>query len=181
MADEIKCHAHDGGFPFMGTGFKIEWERREDRRDGPYGYPFRQCTYCGAIHPGDMLAFLKDGVVNSFHDADWKYGWPHKFYFDVPNPFAGEPRRCGSMIKAVGEVPDEHDRKQYIDWVLVNGRWEGEMIMPAPDTTPAKFYATHLQDVDDDLLDEIARHIFARTGITFKKDSEGRLMYARGR
>lgn len=50
--------------------------------DGPRdGEHYRTCSYCGSIHPAD----LADELVWQPEWADRKYGWPHKFYVDVPN------------------------------------------------------------------------------------------------
>ena len=45
---------------------------------------WQSCSYCGSMHPDFVLEALKDGA--KLHGADWKYGWPHKFYIIVPNP-----------------------------------------------------------------------------------------------
>lgn len=39
---------------------------------------FRTCSFCGSIHPEDLLRALEAGAT--LECADWKYGWPHKFY-----------------------------------------------------------------------------------------------------
>lgn len=38
----------------------------------------RTCTYCGGIHPEDLIVLLDAGA--RLERTDWKYGWPHKFY-----------------------------------------------------------------------------------------------------
>jgi hypothetical protein len=51
--------------------------------------PFRTCSYCGCIHPADLIAGLAVGA--KLGGSDWKYGWPHKFYVEgIPNPLAGQ-------------------------------------------------------------------------------------------
>lgn len=47
------------------------------------GEPFRRCSYCGSLHPEDFLAAAKAGGRVD-RTVDWKYGWPHKVYIDVP-------------------------------------------------------------------------------------------------
>jgi len=37
------------------------------------------CNYCGSISPEDALIRLLNPDVDA-SGADWKYGWPHKFY-----------------------------------------------------------------------------------------------------
>lgn len=53
------------------------WSWREPDR----GEHFRRCSYCGAIHPEDLVAEPEWTP----RWADPKYGWPHKFYVDVAN------------------------------------------------------------------------------------------------
>lgn len=38
----------------------------------------RTCSFCGSIHPEDLMRALDSGAT--LECADWKYGWPHKFY-----------------------------------------------------------------------------------------------------
>jgi hypothetical protein len=50
-------------------------------RKGHRGEHFRRCSYCGSVNPVDLVA-------EPAWRADWadmKYGWPHKFYVDIPN------------------------------------------------------------------------------------------------
>lgn len=39
----------------------------------------RHCDYCGSIHPEDLMTLLQTGKAR-LSGADWKYGFPHKFY-----------------------------------------------------------------------------------------------------
>lgn len=50
-----------------------EWHAPRD------GQSFRTCSYCGSIHPGDLMDLAGRNEL-SLDMADWKYGWPHKFY-----------------------------------------------------------------------------------------------------
>jgi hypothetical protein len=130
MADEIHCHDADswaqslrhtstwrppsGEHRYRGMGTfqdgKEKWEPCDicGKRYGhrKHGDPFRRCSYCGSIHPADLLALdfevipfdpatFVPAVPPSFPAelqrpadykpptvewADWKYGWPHKLY-----------------------------------------------------------------------------------------------------
>lgn len=63
------CHDND-----LSPVFKTmapEWRTRE-------GGPHRRCSYCGSLHPEDLMKVLGEGA--RLGGADWKYGWPHKFY-----------------------------------------------------------------------------------------------------
>jgi DNA repair exonuclease SbcCD ATPase subunit len=39
----------------------------------------RSCSYCGSLKVSDAISRLKTEGTR-FSGADWKYGWPHKFY-----------------------------------------------------------------------------------------------------
>lgn len=41
------------------------------------------CSYCGSITPQYFVELCKRPEV-VMEVADWKYGWPHKVYIDVP-------------------------------------------------------------------------------------------------
>ena len=62
---------HDGEQRF--TGGQIIW------RDSDGYAPFRTCSYCGSVHPEDLMALVL-GNKATLGGSDWKYGWPHKFY-----------------------------------------------------------------------------------------------------
>jgi len=68
--------------PVHGSGWNSAarwggWSWSEPAR----GEHFRRCSFCGSICPEDLAA------EPSWHArwADRKYGWPHKFYVDIPN------------------------------------------------------------------------------------------------
>lgn len=50
------------------------------------------CSYCGSIHPNQAL-FRLSTPGHSVSGADWKYGWPHKFYLD---PLPGSDQKLGA-------------------------------------------------------------------------------------
>ena len=64
--EEIMCHGSRDEFNYGHPA----WEKRDS------GY--RHCSYCGSIHPEDLLILLENGA--RLQGADWKYGYPHKFY-----------------------------------------------------------------------------------------------------
>lgn len=43
------------------------------------------CGFCGSMPVGEAIRRL-DTPGNSFSGADWKYGWPHKFYIGSGYP-----------------------------------------------------------------------------------------------
>lgn len=74
------CHDEDyraqrfGGATWRGP---IDIDARDD--PGRVSYePFRTCSFCGSMHPEDLVTAIRGGAV--LNGADWKYGWPHKFY-----------------------------------------------------------------------------------------------------
>lgn len=89
LMHEIRCHDND--LHARAWAGEIKWLPPAEPEREPYGYPFRTCSWCGSIHPKDLMGFAND-PANTIegHFADWKYGWPHKVYIDgVPNPQAG--------------------------------------------------------------------------------------------
>lgn len=60
---------HDGDPMALGT--QAVWRKPNDRG-------VRTCSFCGCIHPADLIRVLDEGAT--LECADWKYGWPHKFY-----------------------------------------------------------------------------------------------------
>jgi hypothetical protein len=79
--DVPTCH---GAGKMPATGAAFSWRERDGRR---------HCSYCGSLHPEDLLAALDAG--GTLGGSDWKYGWPHKFYVRIPNGRAGQPREAG--------------------------------------------------------------------------------------
>lgn len=139
--------------------FKIsEFAWCEPRKDdgGPYAYPFRTCSYCGSMHPEDLLHALEAGAQLGM--ADWKYGWPHKFYVDkIPNPKAGDDCEIGSRYEGGVEEP-------------IMGK--------APAHTPGKWYNEHLAELEPAAFEKLSALIATRTGIEFMM-VEGKLAYRR--
>lgn len=122
----------------------------------PYAYPFRTCTYDGSIHPDDLLAYLTPGRGVTLNEADWKYGWPHKFYVEgIPNPMAGFTICSGGR-----GGPDVKDHA----------------LGDAPAFTHAKFYTEHLADATD--FEGLVKALQMQLpNIHFEKDAEGKVMY----
>lgn len=63
----ITCHADDPRYIHV----PIEWRIRSTS-------PYRYCSYCGCLHPDDVRTIIEEG--GTLGGADWKYGYPHKFY-----------------------------------------------------------------------------------------------------
>lgn len=70
--DKPTCHSPAGVFKVD----EILWREPRD------GQAWRTCSYCGSVHPEDLLRLIEEGA--KLGGADWKYGWPHKFYVTGP-------------------------------------------------------------------------------------------------
>lgn len=72
--------------------------------DPARGEHFRRCSYCGSMHPDDLVSIARGRV----DWADRKYGWPHKFYVHVPNQTPGQVFVVGGTSHY---DPDRHRRE----------------------------------------------------------------------
>jgi len=150
--------------PFGVTDGLVPWrpERKPELKVGFTTGRLRGCGYCGSAHPADIAAAIRAGAIGRL--ADFKYGWPHKAYFDgVPNPHAGALEYKFSTNRPGNEFPikvqDGFDERTGEPKYVYYG--EGE---PSPSTTHAKFYTVHLQDAspgDRELIEQ-------RLGLNFR-------------
>jgi hypothetical protein len=69
----ITCHKIDSVFRYGDE--PIHWTYKGHGRSPD---PFSHCSYCGSIHFDDVRHVLHEG--GRLGGADWKYGYPHKFY-----------------------------------------------------------------------------------------------------
>lgn len=131
--------------------------------DGPYELTFRICSYCGSIAPEDAVELLR--ASPRVEVARMKHGWPHKIYFDVPNPIAGKDVCVGSK-SWTDEAGEHHDE---------------EIRGAAPAFVQAKLYTIHLVDegTSAEAFAEIASAIEERAGICFEL-KDGRLFWRSG-
>lgn len=122
--------------------------------------PLRTCGYCGSIHPHDLLIALERGAILS--GSDWKYGWPHKFYINIPNPYGDEQAEIGG--------------KSY--WDDKKGERVYEPTYGAAGDYYAKWYNQHLLDAgfDDEALATLFERLMVASGIEFRLN-EGKLQY----
>lgn len=154
------------------------WSWREPFR----GEHFRRCSYCGSINPADLAA-------ESSWRADWadrKYGWPHKFYVDIPNRDPDALFVIGSTWGAtatpsLGEVPwDDLSAEQRAIYdrdtgVSPDGRHPVSVGFGPRPKHFGKFYTVHLSDpaLDPAVKADIER----RSGIAFTF-TDGRVAWA---
>lgn len=156
-----------------------EWQRRMLRGRGfgeppaPDGSPdvaedIRRCFYCGSLHPEDLIRAIESGAKLS--GADWKYGWPHKFYVDgIRHAHEGVLRiysaTSGGIDPSTGEP---HKGYRDVKWAPV-----GPLV--------GKFYNDHLLDAGYStaafarITETLAKH----GGVRFDLDN-GRLRYSKG-
>lgn len=150
------------------------WTWRKPRR----GEHFRRCSYCGSINPEDLAA--EPTWQASW--ADRKYGWPHKFYVDVPNRDPDNLFVISSRFEAkTGPHAPGGERYQppepgYIAWrdltrkqraIAKRGgyRKADYVQFGTRDVHHAKFYTAHL--ADPALSRETKQAIEQRSGLRF--------------
>ncbi|MHB2016975.1 MAG: hypothetical protein ACYCW6_08535 [Candidatus Xenobia bacterium] len=141
--------------PVFRISTEIYWRSPRGRDRGPYMETFRTCSYCGCIHPEDLLNALNAGAT--LGGSDWKYGWPHKFYVEhIPNPIAGQ------MVE--------------VGWTVSNGVTTTTPTMgTAPPFVYAKWYNQHFQDdgYDNEALAALLSAVSEHSGIQWEKDERG--------
>lgn len=120
---------------------------------------YRHCAYCGSLHPEDLLVILASH--GSLHGSDWKYGYPHKFYVEFPNPRAGETIETSRSYG--GDNPPEGT----------------PTYGPAWHTLHAKFYTDHLLDegYSEAALTAILAALTQYSGIAWTRDAAGEVAY----
>lgn len=151
---------HDEDWQAQRLRHRSEWRRRPADERQPQGEPFRVCSYCGSIHPEDLLAALDAGA--ELHGSDWKYGWPHKFYIEnIPNP----------NRDAVAEI----GMKSYPG---PDGEPVHESIMGPQGNFNSKWYNVHLTDqgYDEESRAALMKRLSEASGIEWVID-EGKLSY----
>lgn len=140
----------------------------------------RGCDYCGSLHPADFANAIRQGFVP--HWADFKYGWPHKMYCDVPNPHAGKLESRSSQNFAPADLENYFTTTRRTE-ESINGVPSGstEAVTwhrngaPANASDHGKFYTVHLQDAapDDRAVIEAAM------GLHFTFSDDGAVSWSR--
>ena len=131
----------------------------KNQPDEPYVDGMKHCGYCGSLDPKELADAIEQGNA-VMHGADWKYGWPHKFYVDVPNIVAGNIVKLGGRYYT-------NDKGE---------RVEEPFMEPAPAKCHCKFYSQHLALLDEETFDKVAPIISAACGIEFTRRN-GKLYY----
>jgi hypothetical protein len=132
------------------------------------------CNYCGSITVARAIEGLKTPGTR-FSGTDHKYGWPHKFQIDIPNPNPEALVPCGltstdSRGQSVNkDTPGAYftpfDRKLTPEVALSVGA-SGYWFLPVMGRFPrvyGKFYNAHLKQVTPEQFaefDALSRRIF---------------------
>ncbi len=74
VREPITCHKN-ARFANDTDTWKLEWTAK---RHGQHPDPCDHCSYCGSVHFDDIRRIIAEG--GKLGGADYKYGWPHKFY-----------------------------------------------------------------------------------------------------
>lgn len=139
---------------------------------------FRRCSYCGSVNPDDLVA-EPDWHANW---ADMKYGWPHKFYVDIPNRdpdrryivSASDTRPTGLRADdgwiAWDQIPDDVHAEGW-----GRGEWKWALVGTRPQHG-GKFYTAHL--ADPRISDDVRERIHAVCGLRFTWN-DGRVSWRR--
>ena len=136
--------------------------------------PFWSCGYCGSMHPTELVEVLAAGASGSW--ADFKYGWPHKWYVEnAPNPYAGRWEVRSGEFTSTLRPGEEKDWERYpdgLDSVTGNPKWSYRRLgaaSKASERTHGKFYTIHLVDATP----EEKTAIESAMGLSFIFDEKG--------
>jgi hypothetical protein len=156
---EMKCHSDISPvFKTVPIEFKVRGTRWPDCPEpGQEHFEpdiFPTCSYCGSLDVETVLqAFKTPGM--KWGGTDWKYGWPHKFYIEIP---------CEPYRRIVGSSSGPGEKREFT-WGESKTRWH-------------KFYSEHLIDATPEQLDRWNKDVQPLTGIRFVIGSEGDLRYS---
>lgn len=158
------------------------------RWEAPWrGEHFRRCSFCGCVHPEDLSA----EPVWRANWADRKYGWPHKFYVDIPNRDPDRLYVTSAMSRRWGERHEDPLPEGVVRWedltpqqleVARRDGWDlGGEDPPSAVTFGThphhwgKFYSVHLADpvLDPRVVADIER----RSGVAFVFGAGGRVSW----
>jgi len=117
-----------------------------------------RCSYCGSLSVADAIKAIETRGTR-YSGSDWKYGWPHKFYLDVP---------CEPFEAQIGS-------RSY--WDEEKGERVEEVFMGTRTCEYRKFYSTHLNNCTDEefqKFNELSKRFF---GITWGFNEEKGLFY----
>lgn len=112
--------------------------------------PDGTCSYCGSITPElAVRALITRGT--RYSGADWKYGWPHKFYLDIPLEGGPCQTEIGISYKGGVETP----------------------IIGTKGYDHRKFYNSHLLDANPEVVEDFSELASRLLGVRFMIDDKG--------
>jgi|ERR1041385_2139547 hypothetical protein len=207
---EIRCHGDEPQY----RDLPIVWDPPEttprSRHDPPpppgvhypgFCSPFRTCTYCGSMHPEDLLNFLNaprrvniecpkcdwEHATEEERDRRWPLGagaWSPEYTSHVCRvTMGGSDWKYGYPHKFyVYGMPNPIAGQLCVSssrtWRDDRGdHFEWAEPHVARSTTQGKFYSRHLLDVTEPEFSRIAEAIALHAGIEFSM-VDGKLMYA---
>jgi hypothetical protein len=149
------------------------WEWRAPE----HGEHYRRCSFCGSVCPDDLAAEAEWRA----EWADRKYGYPHKFYVDIPNRNADRLYVLGShsgnnpptghpgWIARTDLIPEQADAVARDGYDLDDSR-RSHFLFGHRQVHHAKFYSVHLRATD---LDPAVKHaIEQRSGLVFEFEQD---------
>ena|SRR5258708_4468102 len=145
---------------------------------------FRRCSWCGSVHPGDLLIARASGQIKHVdRSVDRKYGWPHKIYVDIADQLGQLDWLGGSSSDMSDEEMARYSRESG-GWKRVGDLTPEERTAVGADRLGrykvvgvgvrsvhhGKFYSVHTLEpfLDDQERDQL----FAMVGYTFEWASE---------
>ena len=156
--------------------------------DGRRGEHFRRCSFCGSVHPEDLATEPAWRV----EWADRKYGWPHKFYVNIPNRDPGALFVISTQSGPAGRpAPLSTPTLTWVAWedlsraqkkIIARDGWSagkddhaGYYGFGTRDSHSGKFYTVHLADpaIGQDVKDAVQRV----SGLRFTWLDDGRVRW----
>jgi hypothetical protein len=155
----------------------LPWSKLQSGQPRPYP----SCWYCGSLHPQSLYQLLTAGEA-TLHGADWKYGWPHKFYVDTPNPDP-IPWLCSSSSGGLCVLCGGTPADPICPWCDGKGhnphhvRAGDPLAFSRYEQLQLKFYNSHLEELEPAAFDALAAEIQKHSRIEFLRSDEGALGY----
>lgn len=166
------AHSRDPWAQFGQLTWRTSWAERTPHRDR-----LRRCSYCGSVHPEDLLDALNKWARLRF--ADWKYGWPHKFYVEgVPNELAGQTVEVGSTSGPSFGSDGSPNLPDLTPEERLSRRFDRPIMGEAGPYAVVKFYNEHLLDAGEHFK-ALQALIAKQARILFELEVENTLRYRR--
>lgn len=149
----LHVHEHAMG---IGTRVKPCWQRAHYKGGRWWTEHFRTCSYCGSIHPADLIEILETEDEAQLVSTS-KEG---KFLLITPNPIAGQLVEMGSFpgrVFAASNWPQDLKQRLYFDsrgdlpfeptiGERLQGHFERALYEPAPAMIQWPFYLDHTSE-----------------------------------